>query len=99
MDMRPVAMPKNTEELDSIAHIFVSLALACTLLFPAPSRAEEWQHQQNPCTPEHGLHWRGGTLRLENDLFAGTDSNYTNGVALTLVSHDMEGRLDPGCLP
>jgi hypothetical protein len=55
--------------------------------------------QQSQCTPEDGLLWRGGTLRLENDLFAGTDSNYTNGVALTLVTQDMEGRLDPDCLP
>jgi len=92
-------MPKNAEDLDSVAHIFVSLALACTMLCPAPSRAEQWQDHQGQCAPERELHWRGGTLRLENDLFAGTDSNYTNGVALTLVSHDMEGRLDPGCLP
>ena len=38
-------------------------------------------------------------MRLENDLFAGTDGNYTNGVAMTLVSHDMDDRLRPDCLP
>lgn len=51
------------------------------------------------CAPEQTLRWRGGTARLENDLFAGTDRNYSNGVALALVSHDLEGRLRPACLP
>ncbi len=51
------------------------------------------------CAPEETLHWRGGTMRLENDLFTGTDQNYTNGVALTLVSQDIPGRLRPECLP
>lgn len=48
------------------------------------------------------MRWRGGTLRLENDLFAGTDRNYTNGISLALVSHDIEGsegRLRTDCLP
>jgi hypothetical protein len=52
-----------------------------------------------PCAVEQSLRWRGGTVRLENDLLAGTDRNYTNGVALALVSHDMEGKLRPDCLP
>src|SRR5690606_267096 len=52
-----------------------------------------------PCTPEQSVRWRGGTLRLENDLFVGSDRNYTNGVALALVSHDIEGRLRINCLP
>ena len=51
------------------------------------------------CPPEQSLRWRGGTLRLENDLFTGTDRNYTNGVALTLVSRDLQGALRPECLP
>lgn len=54
-------------------------------------------HEQ--CTPEQSLRWRGGTVRLENDLPANTDRNYTNGVALALVSHDLEGRLRSECLP
>lgn len=54
---------------------------------------------QEPCVLEQNLRWRGGTLRLENDLFAETDHNYTNGVALTMVSRDLEGRLNPDCLP
>ncbi|AMN47102.1 hypothetical protein ACG33_08330 [Steroidobacter denitrificans] len=51
------------------------------------------------CLPEQSLRWRGGTLRLENDLFTGTDRNYTNGVALTVVSRDLQGALRPECLP
>ncbi len=52
-----------------------------------------------PCAVEQSLRWRGGTVRFENDLLAATDRNYTNGVALALVSHDMEGKLRPDCLP
>jgi hypothetical protein len=51
------------------------------------------------CAAESTFRLRGGTARLENDLFAGTDQNYTNGVAFTLISHDMPGRLRPECLP
>ena len=51
------------------------------------------------CGPEEIVRFRGGTARLENDLFAGTDRNYTNGIALTLVSHDIPGKLRNECLP
>ena len=51
------------------------------------------------CTSNEVIKFRGGTTRLENDLFVGTDQNYTNGVAFTLISHDMAGRLRPDCLP
>lgn len=51
------------------------------------------------CTPQQTPGWRGGTARLENDLFTGTDQNYTNGIAFTLVSHDIPGRLRSDCLP
>jgi len=54
---------------------------------------------QDPCTTGESLRWRGGTVRLENDLLTGTDRNYTNGVSLALVSRDIEGRLRPECLP
>jgi len=53
----------------------------------------------NDCKPNESINFRGGTVRLENDLFIGTDQNYTNGVAFTLVSHDMSGRLRAECLP
>ena len=35
-------------------------------------------HAREFCEPDAGFELRGGTLRLENDLFAGTDQNYTN---------------------
>ena len=51
------------------------------------------------CQPQETIRFRGGTARVENDLFANTDQNYTNGVAFTAVSHDIIGPLKPGCLP
>jgi hypothetical protein len=43
--------------------------------------------------------FRGGTVRLENDMFTGTDQNYTSGVGFTLISHDIPGKLRAECLP
>lgn len=51
------------------------------------------------CEGNDVVRFRGGTARLENDLFAGTDQNYTNGVAFTAVSHDIAGTLKTECLP
>lgn len=51
------------------------------------------------CTADELLKFRGGTARLENDLFVGTDQNYTNGVAFTLISHDITGQFRTECLP
>lgn len=51
------------------------------------------------CRAADKLQWRGATLRLENDMFTGTDRNYTNGVALALVAHDLDGAVRPDCLP
>lgn len=51
------------------------------------------------CATEDIVRFRGATARLENDLFTGTDQNYTNGVGVTLISHDIPGRPRPGCLP
>ncbi len=51
------------------------------------------------CQPQDTVRFRGGTVRLENDLFANTDQNYTNGVAFTAVSHDIIGPVKPACLP
>jgi len=78
-----------------------ALLLACPTLVPVAGHAAEPTQMigQDPCAPGHTLRWRGGTGRLENDLFAGTDRNYTNGVAIALVSHDMKGKLRPDCLP
>lgn len=51
------------------------------------------------CQADKLIRFRGGTARLENDLFTNTDQNYTNGVVFTAVSHDMVGKIDTECLP
>jgi hypothetical protein len=61
--------------------------------------AHETQAGPKECTAEEGLTFRGATARLENDLFTGTDQNYTNGVAFTLVSHDFPASPRLECLP
>ena len=79
---------------------FLLLASSAVTATVVGRAAEPLQPSQNEsCTPEQTLHWRGGTLRLENDLFTGTDRNYTNGVALSVVSRDLQGTLRPECLP
>lgn len=77
-----------------------ALLLVCAVFAPFAGRATESAPGavQSGCA-EQALRWRGGTVRLENDLFAGTDRDYTNGVAVSLVSHDIEGRLRADCLP
>ena len=39
------------------------------------------------------------SVYFENDLFAGTDSNYTNGVKLSLISPDLSPHVEEGKLP
>ena len=74
--------------------------IACAVLGSTAARGAEPASSDgiSRCLPEHALHWRGRTLRLENDLFTGTDRNYTNGVALSMVSRDLQGALRPECL-
>lgn len=83
------------------AHRLAALLLLFPVFVSTTGRAAQSASDtaQARCTPEQTLRWRGGTLRVENDLFAGTDRNYTNGVALALVSHDIDGRLLTDCLP
>ena len=70
------------------------------LLVPAGVQAaNEDTSSINDCKADEIVRFRGGTARLENDLFTGTDHNYTNGVAFTAVSHDIAGRLRTECLP
>lgn len=77
------------------------LLLVCAAFVPFAGRAAPSAPEAgaSACAQEQTLRWRGGTFRLENDLFAGTDRNYTNGVALALVSRDIEGPLRTDCLP
>jgi lipid A 3-O-deacylase len=51
------------------------------------------------CADGPAVEFRGYTARLENDLFANTDRDYTNGVSLTAISRDIPGGVDPACLP
>lgn len=79
-----------------------ALALAMNALLPSPALAQaanEGVAGAGGCAAEETLRFRGGTARLENDLFTGTDQNYTNGVAFALISHDIPGRLRPECFP
>ena len=79
-----------------------ALVLAMNALLPSPALAQavnEGAAGTGDCAAEQTLRFRGGTARLENDLFTGTDQNYTNGVAFTLVSHDIPGTLRSECLP
>lgn len=55
--------------------------------------------QAPACTDEESVRFRGYTVRLENDLFANRDRDYTNGVSLTAVSRDMAGPIRTECLP
>ena len=48
---------------------------------------------------EPGPGWRSISGRLDNDFFAGTDNNYSHGLALALISHDIGGTRRPRCLP
>jgi hypothetical protein len=46
-----------------------------------------------------GIEFRGYTARLENDLFARTDRDYTNGVLLSAISRNIPAGADPACPP
>lgn len=79
----------------------VSRILALLITF-APTIAHAIQEDSfgiNGCKVDEELRFRGGTVRLENDLFTGIDQNYTNGVAVTAVSYDIAGKLRTECLP
>lgn len=77
--------------------------LACVLLtFSVTSHGADGASDTSKprsCIGADSLRWRGATMRLENDLFTGTDHNYTNGVAFALISEDIQGKPSPGCLP
>jgi lipid A 3-O-deacylase len=47
---------------------------------------------------EPSLPW-AANIYFENDLFTGTDSNYTNGVKITVISPDLVSFVESGKLP
>lgn len=77
-----------------------ALATAALLFLPLVAHTfDAGQAEAEGCAEQDTLRLRGATVRLENDLIADTDHNYTNGVALAAVSHDFSGRPRPECLP
>lgn len=70
-----------------------TVLMLAALLLSAPAAAS------SSCPDAETVQWRGFTFRLENDLFANRDRDYTNGVSLTAVSHDMQGPIRPECMP
>ena len=98
MHMRlPAAEPITRHGLGRTA---LGLTMGVLIFSSTPAQAAGQDSvDAGDCASKSTFRLRGGTARLENDLFAGTDQNYTNGVAFTLISHDMPGRLRPECLP
>jgi hypothetical protein len=78
------------------ATAFVLILSAASVSAQAANTPESDVHE---CSAPDTIRFRGATARLENDLFADTDQNYTSGVAFTAVSHDIFGKLNLACLP
>jgi lipid A 3-O-deacylase len=60
------------------------------IVYPVLPRSAAAAEEQNPWTH---------TLYFENDLFNGTDSNYTNGVKYSIISPDLSPHAPDGKLP
>lgn len=71
----------------------------CGLLSPVAQAASPADDDTRRCAADDAIRFRGATVRLENDLFVGTDQNYTNGVGAALISHDIPDRPHLDCLP
>ena len=74
------------------------MAIAIAALFtPANASAEPPRNDERPCDHQDkaSLATSIVAFQLENDLFAGTDSQYTNGVRLTWVSPNIGSLNDP----
>lgn len=83
-----------------LMRLILVLLLNGVYLLPSIAQAtSEAVSSIKDCKPNEVVKFRGATARLDNDLFTGTDRNYTNGVSLTLISHDIQGKLRPECLP
>lgn len=64
----------------------------------AEEAAEEVPSMRH-CDPDKEITFRGGILRVENDLFLNTDQDYTSGVSIAAISNDISGPLQSDCLP
>src|SRR5574340_1208142 len=80
----------------------IAAALMLGVMLLPPARAQEVVENARStgnCGADKEVAFRGGTIRIENDLFANTDHNYTSGVAIMAVSRDITGLLQTDCLP
>lgn len=68
--------------------LWLSIILLAALVIPGTVLAE--QDQSNPWTQ---------SIFFENDLFDGTDGNYTNGVKYSLISPDLSPHAKQGLFP
>ncbi len=83
------------------AHAYI-LAISLTL---APCLARAGNEEQSKCAENHSgiaaliQHPSLYIFHLENDLFNGTDSDYTNGVKFSWVSANLKDYIHDPCLP
>lgn len=88
-----------------IAHFSYSCLIriaACSLLFVYSSSV--LADDEPACTSKPGVralkHYPDVyNLYYENDMFAGTDNNYTNGIKLSWISANLEDYINDPCLP
>lgn len=73
------------------ARLCINLFVLVSLLLPCPALAEEKIDQE-------GNPW-AHSFFFENDLFNGTDSNYTNGVKYSVISPDLSRHAKQGNVP
>ena len=87
-------------------------ALVCAIVLANPSEAQEPAPADAKTTPPSLSQCDGNSgikainqypetlnFKLENDLFAGTDRNYTNGIKISWVSDNVQDYVNDPCLP
>ena len=95
-------MPLSTTRFSGRKRLFSSLALVCLTLSGQAIAEDDYEHTR--CGAKPGVkelkNYDGVyNFYFENDLFAGTDNNYTNGVKLSWVSANLEDYTSDPCLP
>ncbi len=89
----PTARPARWRASRVVAGLAAGVCIAAVAQTSASSPPDE------SCLGSPAVEFRGYTARLENDLFANTDRDYTNGVSLTAISRNIPAGADPACLP
>jgi hypothetical protein len=82
-------------------HWLQTLFIAAALALPGAAEAQSFNAASDCDTPPHAATGRKQlvSFQLENDLFAGTDAQYTNGVKLTWVSPNIYSDFNDPLLP